>query len=69
MIVAVRPEVHLMLENLRTSDTRTLVVSPGVRWAYDRPGKLQIVPGIAMPYDTHTHERSLFVYLSFEHPF
>jgi len=67
VIVAARPKMHLMLEVLRQSDTT--LVSPGIRWAHDRPHQLQIVPGIAMPIDTRTHARSLFLYLSFEHPF
>lgn len=46
-----------------------LVVSPGVRWSYDLPSGLQIVPGVAVPFDLTAHERSVFLYLSFEHPF
>lgn len=69
-IYAILPEVHFMLENLWTSDNRSLIVSPGVRWAYDRPKKLQIVPGVAFPINTRdSHDRSVFLYLSFEHPF
>jgi hypothetical protein len=69
-IYAILPEVHFMLENLWTSDSRSLIVSPGVRWAYDRPKKLQIVPGVAFPINTRdSHDRSVFLYLSFEHPF
>ena len=48
---------------------RDLVISPGIRWAYNFPSKLQIVPGIAIPFDRTTHSRSIFLYLSFEHPF
>jgi len=68
-IVAALPEVHLMLESAWNSDDRALVVSPGIRWAYDFKSGLQIVPGVAVPYDTRSHERSVFVYLSFEHPY
>jgi len=68
-IFAAWPRVHLMLENLWTSDTHALIVSPGVRWAYDFPSKLQIVPGVAFPINTRSHDRSVFLYLSFEHPF
>jgi len=46
-----------------------LVVSPGVRWSYDLPGGLQIVPGLGVPFDLTSHQRSVFLYLSFEHPF
>ena len=69
VIWAALPKVHLMLENVWNSGDRALVVSPGVRWAYDFKSRLQIVPGIALPVDTRSHQKSLFVYLSFEHPF
>ena len=69
VIWAALPKVHLMLENVWNSDDRALVVSPGVRWAYDFKSGLQIVPGVAVPMDTRSHERAVFVYLSFEHPF
>ena len=67
IIIAALPKVHLMLEAFRQS--HTTLVSPGIRWAHDLAHHLQIVPGIAMPVDTRTHERSLFLYMSFEHPY
>lgn len=67
VIVAALPKVHAMLEAFRQD--RTTLISPGVRWAHDLRHHLQIVPGIAMPVDTRTHERSLFLYVSFEHPY
>ena len=69
VIWAARPKVHLMLENVWNSGDRALVVSPGVRWAYDFKSDLQIVPGLAVPFDTRSHDKSVFLYLSFEHPF
>lgn len=46
-------------------------VSPGVRWAWDFPSGLQIVPGVAVPIGVgrSSHDRQVLVYLSFEHPF
>lgn len=46
-------------------------VSPGVRWAWDFPSGLQIVPGVAVPIGLgpSAHQRQLLLYLSFEHPF
>jgi outer membrane putative beta-barrel porin/alpha-amylase len=46
-------------------------LNPGVRWAYNFKNGLQIVPGIAMPIGVgrSSGEKSLFLYLSFEHPF
>jgi hypothetical protein len=46
-------------------------LSPGVRWAYNFPSGLQIVPGLAVPIGVGAGrgERAIFLYLSFEHPF
>jgi len=71
-IYVMKPKIHAMLETLaqREHSVNTLTISPGVRWAYDFTNKLQIVPGVAMPVTIRpTHERSLFLYLSFEHPY
>jgi hypothetical protein len=49
-----------------------VVISPGVRWAYNLAHGLQIVPGVAVPVDAHGDGRghwTLLGYLSFEHPF
>jgi hypothetical protein len=46
-------------------------ISPGVRWAHD-VGRLQIVPGVAVPVVLARDRRaewSVLGYLSFEHPF
>ena len=69
VIYAARPSVHLMLENVWNSGDRALVVSPGIRWAHDFKSGLQIVPGLALPIDTRSHEKAVLLYLSFEHPF
>jgi hypothetical protein len=49
----------------------SLFVAPGARWAIDRPSGLQIVPGVAIPIGVgpSAGEWSVFLYLSFEHPF
>ena len=46
-------------------------LSPGIRWAYNFPSGLQIVPGIAVPIGVGASrgEKAVFLYLSFEHPF
>lgn len=64
LVYALNGRVHLLAEATYSDDE--LIVSPGVRWAYDRPSGLQIVPGVAVLFGD---ERSLLVYLSFEHPF
>jgi hypothetical protein len=48
-----------------------LVISPGVRAAFNFSSGLQIVPGIAAPLGagSSSGEKGVFVYLSFEHPF
>ena len=54
-----------------TRTEKSAFVSPGIRWAYDFDSGLQIVPGIAVPIGVgpSRRERSIFLYLSFEHPF
>lgn len=48
-----------------------LFLNPGVRWAHDFAGGLQIVPGIAFPIGIGPSrgDDAVFLYLSFEHPF
>lgn len=55
----------------RTERANEVLVSPGIRGAIDLPSGLQIVPGLAFPIGVGPSrgERSVFVYLSFEHPF
>lgn len=50
--------------------TATHTVSPGFRYAYNA-GSLQIVPGFGIPIQLTGSDKttSLFLYLSFEHPF
>jgi hypothetical protein len=68
-----RPRFNALVETLwsRTSDragrNSQFTVSPGIRWSYDFPSKLQIVPGLAFPITSGA--KSVFLYLSFEHPF
>jgi hypothetical protein len=82
LIWLAHPKFNVMLEALwsrdesvvandRTAWTRSFLVSPGVRAAFDLPSGLQIVPGIAVPIGVGPSdgERGVFVYLSFEHPF
>ena len=76
-----RPRFNVMLEATHlvarepvpagVTRSTTTFVSPGVRWAYDFASGLQVVPGLAMPIEVGRGDadRSLFLYLSFEHPF
>ncbi|HKT60730.1 MAG TPA: transporter [Gemmatimonadales bacterium] len=77
-----RPNLNLMLELLWLStqavvgpDQRqreeALFLNPGVRWAFNFPSGLQIVPGVAytVGLDDGAGADALFLYLSFEHPF
>lgn len=54
-----------------TARDREAVISPGIRWAHNVRGGLQIVPGIALPIGVGPSRghNALFLYLSFEHPF
>jgi len=48
-----------------------VVLSPGLRWAINLPGDLQIVPGLAFPIGLSADaiDYGVFFYLSIEHPF
>ena len=54
----------------RRESTRSFFISPGIRWAWNFPTGLQVVPGIAVPVGAGPSrgDRSVFLYLSFEHP-
>lgn len=82
LVYAVSPRLNLMLEAVylrgqsvtgrdRVEWEDELILSPGLRWAYNFKSGLQIVPGIAVPIGVgpSSGESSLLVYLSFEHPF
>ena len=77
-----QPKLNLLLEASWTSEQvvalaggtereESFFVAPGLRFAIDRPGALQIVPGVAVPIGVGPSEGdwSVFFYLSFEHPF
>ncbi len=55
----------------RTELQTATYLSPGIRWAYNFPSGLQVVPGIAVPIGVGASrgEKAIFLYLSFEHPF
>ena len=68
----IHPRFNALVETVWSGspDSTDLIVSPGIRWSHDRPGGLQIVPGIAVPISLRGHgNRSVIAYLSFEHPF
>lgn len=82
LIWLIRRDFNLMVEGLwttaqevagpgQTVRTSELLVAPGIRGAINFRSGLQIVPGFAVPIGVGPSrgERSLFVYLSFEHPF
>ena len=67
-----RPSLNLLLETLWTGgDQQSVVLNPGVRWAFNFESGLQIVPGVAytIGLDDGAGPDALFLYLSFEHPF
>ena len=68
-----RPTLNLLVEAVWSTaggDDVTLL-NPGLRWAHDLAGGLQIVPGLAYTVDPGpgSGNDGLFLYLSFEHPF
>ena len=54
-----------------TEWTSAMLLSPGIRWAYNFKNGLQIVPGVAVPLGVgpSSGEKGIFLYLSFEHPY
>lgn len=82
VIWLLRPSFNLMVEAMwesvesvvgdgQTAREESWVLNPGFRMAFDVPGDLQIVPGVAytIGLGESPEEDALFVYLSFEHPF
>ena len=81
-IWTLRPRVNLMLETVFASDEdvidrnqtqrgNSMLLNPGIRWAYNFASGLQIVPGIAVPVGVgpSSGEKGIFFYVSFEHPY
>ena len=77
-----RQNFNLMLELLwlstedvvgpdRRNREDALFLNPGLRWAFNFPSGLQIVPGLAytLGLTDGAGDDGLFLYLSFEHPF
>ena len=82
LIWLLRPSLNLLVETVWLSEqlvegegqaTReeSGFISPGIRVAFNFAGGLQIVPGVAYTIGVAPEgaEDSLFLYLSFEHPF
>ncbi len=68
----VRPEFNVLVETLWVGgDDESLVLNPGIRWAFNFENGLQIVPGVAytIGLDKGAGPDGIFLYLSFEHPF
>jgi hypothetical protein len=71
MLETVFASTQGIVANDKTEWSRSLLLNPGVRWAYNFKNGLQIVPGIAVPLGIgpSSGEKGVFLYLSFEHPF
>ncbi|HEX2203542.1 MAG TPA: transporter [Longimicrobium sp.] len=77
VIWLLHPRVNLLLELAGSTeeddggDAFNARLSPGVRFALDGPGGVQVVPGIALPIGIgpSNGQRELFLYLSLEHAF
>jgi hypothetical protein len=68
-----RPRFNVLVETawFSSGGEESAFLNPGVRWAHDLAGGLQIVPGLAytVGLGPSSGEDGLFLYLSFEHPF
>jgi hypothetical protein len=82
VIYAVTPRFNLMLESIAewdeevdddggTSREAAVVIAPGLRFAFDHRNDAQTVIGIAAPISVTSAapDISVFLYVSFEHPF
>jgi hypothetical protein len=82
LVWLVQPRFNLLMELLWLMDDQVtgpgssnvqdvLLLNPGIRMAFDVPGGLQIVPGVAytVGLTEDSGEDALFLYLSLEHPF
>ena len=82
LIITANPNIQFLVETVYAREQTVigenatkwnddLVISPGVRGAFNFASGLQIVPGLAIPLGVGpSHgDRGVFFYLSFEHPF
>jgi len=69
-IYRLRRSVNLLVEAVWL-DPDGVYLNPGVRWAHDFAGGLQVVPGVAytVAIGPDAGPDALFLYLSIEHPF
>jgi hypothetical protein len=69
-IYRLRRSVNLLVEAVWL-EPDGVYLNPGIRWAHDFAGGLQIVPGVAytVAIGPDSGRDALFLYLSFEHPF
>jgi len=81
LVFLAKPNWNLLLESIwvraesvlgrhRVQVGETFLVSPGVRYAWNLAGGLQVVAGLGVPIGVGpSHgQRSILFYLSFEHP-
>jgi hypothetical protein len=81
-IWAVNNRLNLMLETVwastesvvakaKTTRDNTVLLSPGVRWAYNFKSGMQIVPGVAFPVGVgpSSGDWGILLYFSIEHPY
>ena len=82
LIWLAKPRLNFLLETVwagtetvvapgRTQRDHSLLLSPGVRWAYNFSHGLQVVPGVGVPLGVgpSTGDKGIFLYLSLEHPY
>jgi len=82
VIYAVNNRLNLMLETVwastesvvaknKTARDNSILMSPGVRWAYNFKSGMQIVPGVAIPVGVgpSAGDWGVLLYFSIEHPY
>lgn len=71
LVEAVWEDERMVVGDGRDVGISGWLLNPGVRWAFNLPGELQIVPGVAytIGLGEGPDENAWFLYLSLEHPF
>ena len=74
LIVPITPRFNVLVEGVWTgnNDEHDLVISPGIRWAYNLASGAQIVPGFAYVMDADDdddNDDAFLFYFSYENPF
>jgi len=71
MLETVWASTESVITKDKTTRDNAVLLSPGVRWAYNFKSGMQIVPGVAFPTGVgpSTGDWGILLYFSIEHPY